>query len=119
MNAIARKGYAADCDIGLQRWNRIIRRSGIDFVLKLPSPRFRRNIGVWAGFHFDLDSEPLTADRWDQGREEWIPSDADRAHIKNLMRRVVEPGKMASWLAPPDRGINNLGVDYEYVDLAD
>jgi hypothetical protein len=24
---------------------------------------------------------------------------------------------MASWIAPPDRGINNLPVEYEYVHL--
>ncbi len=33
------------------------------------------------------------------------------------MQQVTEPGKMAGWIAPPDRGINNLGVDYEYVRL--
>ncbi len=33
------------------------------------------------------------------------------------MQRVVEPGKMAGWIAPPERGINNLPVDYEYVKL--
>jgi benzoyl-CoA 2,3-dioxygenase component B len=30
---------------------------------------------------------------------------------------VTEPGKMASWIAPPARGINNNPVDYEYVHL--
>jgi benzoyl-CoA 2,3-dioxygenase component B len=33
------------------------------------------------------------------------------------MQRMVEPGKMAGWIAPPDRGINNLPVGYEYVKL--
>jgi len=36
---------------------------------------------------------------------------------QSLMQRVVEPGKIAGWVAPPDRGINNLPVDYEYVKL--
>jgi hypothetical protein len=30
---------------------------------------------------------------------------------------VVEPGKIAGWIAPPERGINNLPVEYEYVRL--
>ena len=30
---------------------------------------------------------------------------------------VYEPGKMAAWIAPPDRGINNNPVEYEYVKL--
>jgi benzoyl-CoA 2,3-dioxygenase component B len=33
------------------------------------------------------------------------------------MRKVTQPGKMAGWIAPPERGINNLAVDYEYVHL--
>jgi benzoyl-CoA 2,3-dioxygenase component B len=37
--------------------------------------------------------------------------------VKSLMQRVTAPGKMAGWVAPPDRGINNLAVDYEYVRL--
>jgi benzoyl-CoA 2,3-dioxygenase component B len=30
---------------------------------------------------------------------------------------MTEPGKIAGWIAPPDRGINNLAVDYEYGKL--
>jgi len=33
------------------------------------------------------------------------------------MQKVVTPGKMAAWIAPPERGINNMPVDYEYVHL--
>ena len=32
-----------------------------------------------------------------------------------LMGRVVEPGKMANWIAPPPVGINRQPVDFEYV----
>jgi benzoyl-CoA 2,3-dioxygenase component B len=38
--------------------------------------------------------------------------------VTSLMQRVTTPGKMAGWVAPPDRGINNLGLDYEYVRLS-
>ena len=40
------------------------------------------------------------------------PQDVDA-----LMHKVVEPGKMAGWIAPPERGVNNLAIDYEYVKL--
>jgi hypothetical protein len=30
---------------------------------------------------------------------------------------VVEPGKFAGWIAPPDGGVNNLGLAYQYVRL--
>jgi len=119
MNAIAREGYIRDCSIGVQRWNRITKKAGIDFEITLPSQRFRRNIGVWAGFHFDPDGKAISTDEFEKRKNEWIPSDEDRAFVKSLMRQVKEPGKMASWIAPPDRGINNLPVDYEYVHLHD
>ena len=38
-------------------------------------------------------------------------------HMEKLIGSL-EPGKMAAWIAPPERGINNLAVDYEYVRLA-
>jgi len=31
------------------------------------------------------------------------------------MKAVTEPGKMASWIAPPLKGINGQPIDYEYV----
>ena len=48
-------------------------------------------------------------------RLQWLPSEEDKAYVKSLMVRVTEPGKMAGWLAPPDRGINNMPVSHEYV----
>jgi benzoyl-CoA 2,3-epoxidase subunit B len=30
---------------------------------------------------------------------------------------VTEPGKMAGWIAPPDRGINANPIEYAYVRL--
>jgi benzoyl-CoA 2,3-epoxidase subunit B len=33
------------------------------------------------------------------------------------MQRVIEPGKVAGWIAPPEIGINNAPFDYEYVRL--
>jgi len=117
MNEIARKAYLKDCDIGVQRWNRIIKKAGVDFEIKLPSERFRRNVGVWAGRNFDPAGKPLSPAEWEAGNPAWIPSEADRAFVKSLMQPVTEPGKMAGWVAPPERGINNLPTDYEYVRL--
>ena len=47
----------------------------------------------------------------------WLPSAADRAFILSLMQPVFEPGKMASWIAPPEKGIKDRPADYEYVLL--
>ena len=117
MNVISRDAYAADCEIGVVRWNRAIKKTGTDFEIRLPHQRFRRNVGFWAGFHFEPDGKPLSAADWSAREAEWVPSDDDRAFIKSLMLPVTEPGKMARWIAPPARGINNLGVEYAYVQL--
>ena len=117
MNAITRAAYIKDCEIGVKRWNRLLRRAGADFEIALPSPRFRRAIGPWAGFHFDPAGDPLSAGEWAARRDEFLPSEDDRAYVTSLMRRVVEPGKIAGWIAHPDRGINAQAVDYEYVRM--
>ena len=117
MNAVTRGAYARDCEIGVGRWNRMLRRAGVEAEIRLPSERFRRNIGVWAGFHFDPEGNPLSAEEWERRKFEWIPSPDDRAFVNSQMTRVIEPGKMAGWIAPPDRGINNMALDYEYVRL--
>ncbi len=118
MNEVVREAYARDCEIGLKRWNMQIQRAGHEFRLKLPSTRFRRNIGAWANVPTDPEGRIVTREQHERGLGEWLPSAADRAYVASLMQRVAEPGKMAGWVAPPDRGINNLGLDYEYVRLS-
>jgi benzoyl-CoA 2,3-dioxygenase component B len=112
-----RESYLKDCDIGVKRWNRMIERAGHAFRITLPSPRFRRSIGPWAGVPVDLEGRMIARDEYERRLPEWIPSESDRAFVHSLMQRVVAPGKMAAWIAPPDRGINNLPVEYEYVKL--
>ena len=117
MNAVTRSAYIKDCEIGVKRWNRLLRRAGIDAEITLPSPRFRRTIGPWAGLHFDPVGKAMTAAEWNGRHDEFLPSEGDRAYVTSLMRRVVDPGKIAGWIAPPDRGVNAQPLDYEYVRL--
>jgi benzoyl-CoA 2,3-dioxygenase component B len=118
MNEVMRSAYVKDCEIGVKRWNLAIQRAGHDFRLALPSQRFRRSIGSWAGVPVDPQGRRVPREEYDRRVHEWLPTEADRAFVRSLMQRVVEPGKMAAWIAPPDRGINNLPVDYEYVRLS-
>jgi len=117
MNEVMRASYIKDCEIGVKRWNAQIQRAGFDFRLSLPSSRFRRSIGVWADVPSDPEGRAITREEQEQRLPGWMPSETDRAFVRSVMQRVVEPGKMAAWIAPPDRGINNLAVDYEYVHL--
>jgi benzoyl-CoA 2,3-dioxygenase component B len=117
LNEVMRESYLKDCEIGLKRWNRQIERAGFPFRLTLPSSRFRRTIGAWAGQPVDPEGKMLSKEEYEKKLHSWIPSEADRAFVHSLMQKVVEPGKMAGWIAPPERGINNLAVGYEYVKL--
>lgn len=117
MNEVARNAYVKDCEIGVKRWNMAIKRAGVDFQLALPSTRFRRSIGAWANVPTDPAGTPIAPDAYGRQLPGWIPSESDRAFVRSLMQPVRAPGKMAGWIAPPERGINNLPVEYEYVRL--
>jgi benzoyl-CoA 2,3-dioxygenase component B len=117
LNEVMRDSYLKDCEIGLKRWNRMIERAGFDFRLTLPSSRFRRSIGAWAGLPVDPEGKLIAKQEYEKRLGDWIPSEADRSFVHSLQQRVIEPGKIAGWIAPPDRGINNLPVEYEYVKL--
>jgi len=118
MNEATRRAYVQECQIFLDRWNDQIQQAGGDFRYRLPSPRFRRSIGIWAGVCTDLDGRPISPEAYAARQNDWLPSDLDRSFVHSLMKPVTEPGKMAAWIAPPDRGINNLPVAHEYVRLA-
>jgi benzoyl-CoA 2,3-dioxygenase component B len=118
MNEIMRAAYVRDCENGVKRWNKIIEKGGIKFELRLPSPRFRRTVGSWANVPTDPAGKPISQEAFAAGAPSWIPTPEDQAFVASLMKPVLEPGKVASWIAPPERGINNLPVDYEYVRVA-
>jgi benzoyl-CoA 2,3-dioxygenase component B len=118
INEVVRAAYVEDCMRGLARWNKWIERGGHAFRLSLPSTRFRRAIGSWAGVPTDLEGTPIAQAEYDERIAAWLPSDSDRAFVHSLMYPVREPGKMAAWIAPPEKGIKDRPVDYDYVRLA-
>jgi benzoyl-CoA 2,3-epoxidase subunit B len=117
MNEVTRAAYIADCEIGIRAWNRLIAKAGDEFRFRLPSPRFHRTVGVWARTRTDPEGRPIGEQEWATRWRQWLPDDDDGTFVKSLMQRVVEPGKVAGWLAPPEIGIDNLPAAYEYVRL--
>ncbi|MCU1286233.1 MAG: putative benzoyl-CoA oxygenase component [Acidobacteriales bacterium] len=117
MNEVTRNSYVRDCEIGAKRWNRQIEKAGFSARLSLPSTRFRRNIGSWANIPTDPTGKQISREEFESKKSQWLPGEADTAFIRSLMQGVFQPGKMAAWIAPPDRGINNNPVEYEYVKL--
>jgi benzoyl-CoA 2,3-epoxidase subunit B len=116
MNEVLRDGYVADCQRAVDKWNRTIERSGATSDrLRLPSKRFHRAIGLYAGMPFDVDGNLIAADEHRRRMPEWLPSTADREYVESLMKPVYERGKIANWIAPPSKGINGQPFDFEYV----
>ncbi len=118
MNEVVRVAYVEDCMQGLTHWNRILAAAGHAYRFTLPSTRFRRTIGSWANVPTDPAGTPISQAEYDANIASWLPSESDRAFVASLMQRVTEPGKMAGWIAPPDKGVKDRPVDYEYVRLA-
>jgi len=118
LNETIRSAYVDECAMFMERWNQMIAKAGVGFRYRLPSRRFNRRIGAWAGSSVDPEGRPISAETFAAHADEWLPSAADRAFVHSLMRPVSEPGKMAAWIAPPERGINDLAADYDYVRLA-
>jgi benzoyl-CoA 2,3-dioxygenase component B len=117
LNEVLRTEYIKDCQRGVDRWNKTIKEEGIDFELKLPSNKFHRQIGMWSTLRFTPDGKIIDQTEFDARRGEWLPNDADEVYIKSLMHPVYERGKMANWIAAPNKGINGLPGDFEYVKL--
>jgi benzoyl-CoA 2,3-epoxidase subunit B len=116
MNEVLRDGYVDDCQRGLDRWNKTLVEAGLDFRFELPSRRFHRHQGIFAGMPFDPKGNLLSQDEWNRRKEEWLPSESDRTYVKSVQQRAVtKPGEMANWIAPPARGVNNQAVDFVYV----
>ncbi len=117
LNERLRDDYVADCARGVARWNEVIRKHGIDFELTLPHRAFHRAIGSFAEVRVAPDGRIVSQAEWDARHRDWLPTEDDKEYIQSLMQPVVEPGKFASWIAPPARGVNGLAVDFEYVRL--
>jgi benzoyl-CoA 2,3-dioxygenase component B len=117
INERLRDDYIEDCEKGIARWNRTIRENDIEFTLSLPHRAFQRAIGQYRETHFTPAGTPVSEAEWAAGKDQWLPSEAERAHVISLMQRVVEPGKFAGWIAPPRRGINGQPLDFDYVHL--
>ncbi|HVS08410.1 MAG TPA: benzoyl-CoA 2,3-epoxidase subunit BoxB [Planctomycetota bacterium] len=117
MNEILRDEYVKDNEKGIAYWNRVCERHGIEFRFRLPHRRFNRKIGVYASGWFDLDGQPISEEAFRARAHEWLPTSEDKEYVKSLMVPCYEKGKIASWIAPPAKGIDGKPVEFEYVRL--
>ena len=115
LNEVLRDDFIKDTIAGVNRWNKVLEKHGIDFRLTVPHKAFNRKIGTLSGVKVSPEGQVLTEDQWNNHVNDWLPTPEDREFVASLMGRVVEPGKFANWIAPPVIGINRQPVDFEYV----
>jgi benzoyl-CoA 2,3-dioxygenase component B len=115
LNETLREDYIADCQKGVDRWNRTL--ADVDLQLVLPHVGFNRAVGELAACRIDPDGRILTEEAWSGGVRDWLPTDDDRVFVESLMMGVTDPGQMAGWIAPPATGIHQKPVDFDYVRL--
>src|SRR5437588_201968 len=63
LNEVLRGEYVRDCVRALERWNKYIADEGVDHQLTLPSTRFHRHVGEYAGHFFDVDGSLRSEER--------------------------------------------------------
>jgi benzoyl-CoA 2,3-dioxygenase component B len=117
INMRLRDDYTADCQKGLDRWNKIIDRIGIGFKFELPHVAFHRHIGEFKDVRATPEGKLVDEATWSRDKDQWLPSKNDGDFIQSLMRPVVEPARFAHWIAPPKVGIDNKPGDFEYVKI--
>jgi benzoyl-CoA 2,3-dioxygenase component B len=115
MNEVLRDDYVNDCGGVCTKWNRVLEENEIDFRLRLPDRKFRRHVGLYADQPFDPEGNLLSREEHARRLPEWIPSAEEKEYVKGLMAPVLEPGKIANWIAPPRKGIKGRPFDYDYV----
>jgi benzoyl-CoA 2,3-dioxygenase component B len=115
VNEVVREAYVRDCEKGLARWNRHLEEAGYPQRMTLPSTRFRRTVGSWANIPTNPEGTPIAHEECIARQDEWLPTAEDREYVHSVMKGVFERGKMAGWIAPPERGINTQPIDFEYV----
>lgn len=115
LNEVLRDDFINEPIAGVGRWNRVIERAGYDFRLQVPHKAFHRKIGPLSATHVSPEGQLISEAAWKSREADWLPTTQDRAFVASLIGRVVEPGKFASWIAPPARGINNQPVNFEYI----
>jgi benzoyl-CoA 2,3-dioxygenase component B len=118
LNLRLRDDYVADCQGGVSRWNKVIEKYNIPFQLKLPHVAFHRHIGEFSTVKADVEGNLVDDSAWSKKQDDYLPSTNDRDFIESLMTTEMEPGKFASWIAPPKVGIDNKPGDFEYVKIA-
>ncbi|MEO6594183.1 MAG: benzoyl-CoA 2,3-epoxidase subunit BoxB, partial [Planctomycetota bacterium] len=70
-----------------------------------------------AGFRFSPAGELIDEATWTHNHTEWLPTQTDRDYVQSCMVKVTEPNKFANYIAPPQNGVNDKPIDFQYVQF--
>src|ERR1700716_3837862 len=74
LNEVLRSEYVKDCEKGLARWNKALADEGVNQRLYLPTVRFHRHVGEFAGHQFDLEGALITRDEFEERKSGCLPT---------------------------------------------
>jgi benzoyl-CoA 2,3-dioxygenase component B len=116
MNAVLLESYHMECARIVERWNGVLEEVGIGERLLLPSLRFNRKVGLYAGQQYDPNGEGVPdATAYRALLAKALPTQSDYTYVQSCMVPVYEPGKVANWIAPHGKGVGGKDLNYEYV----
>ena len=107
LNSIMRRQFIIEVGKTVDHWNQSIAQLNIDFQLNIPHERFSREIGPCRGMLLDIEGQAYTGDA-EAHAKEFFPDETEIRKINALMKRVLEPGCCASWIAPPHMGFGQF-----------
>jgi benzoyl-CoA 2,3-dioxygenase component B len=118
LNMRLRDDYIEDCAKGVERWNKVIEKAGVNFRLDLSHVAFNRQIGEFKDVRATPKGVLISDAEWNKVRNDYLPAQADYEFLHALMKPQHEPGKFASWIAPPKVGIDGKPGEFTYVQIA-
>ncbi|TKW73540.1 MAG: benzoyl-CoA 2,3-epoxidase subunit BoxB, partial [Bradyrhizobium icense] len=85
LNLRLRDDYTEDCAKGVERWNKVIEKTGVNFRLELPHTAFHRQIGEFKGIEATPKGVIVNGAEWSRQRDNYLPSKSDGDFIESLM----------------------------------
>ncbi len=78
LNMRLRDDYTQDCAKGVERWNKIIEKAGVNFRFELPHTAFHRQIGEFRDVNATPKGIILSDAEWAKAKSEYLPSTRGR-----------------------------------------
>src|SRR5262249_9163117 len=88
LNERLRDDFIEDSIAGVNGWNTLLAKLGVNFRFQVPHKAFNRQIGPLAQSRISPSGQVLDEALWSCGVDQWLPTAADREFVRSLMGRV-------------------------------